>query len=165
MADIIANAQAKRQQLLAEVARIDTFLALAAEFSEGEAPITTPALTAHIPTPPPRVRERQAPKTGVVKQTAEIIRDHMRAYGEGLKTRELVPVVENAGVVINGVNKVATLSARIFTSQMFERRGSGWFIRHKADEETADISGKDGSAASLFNANKGEQHDAAALVS
>src|SRR4051794_10665420 len=107
MADIIANARAKRQQLLAEVARIDTFLELAAEFG---ADVAEAAQSGTVASPNQRARERRPPTQGVVRQTADIVMDYMRAYGEGKKTRELVPVVENAGVVVGGQNKIATLS-------------------------------------------------------
>jgi len=160
MADIIAKARAKRQQLLAEVAKIDTFLELAAEFGDDDGVATLAA-----PNPPPRVRvrvrERKPPTQGVVRQTADVVMDYMRAYGEGKKTRELVPVVEDAGVEVGGKDKVATLSARIYTSSMFEMRQGKWFIRPKADEEAADSPTKDTSAASLFTTSQGGPHGTA----
>ena len=145
-------------------ARIDEFLALAEEFSqEGDAPKAPRVAQASPPSPLPvrqrtRRRDRQPPTSGVVRQTADAIIDHMLVHGEGQRTRDLVPIVEAAGVTISGKNKVATLSARIFTSQMFERRGSGWFIRREADEETAGNPGKDAPAGSLFHSNQGGSH-------
>jgi hypothetical protein len=160
VADIIAKARAKRQQLLAEVAKIDTFLELAAEFGDDDV-----GQGALLPNPPPRSRERKPPTQGVVRQTADIVMAYMRAYGEGRKTRELVPVVEGAGVEVGGKDKVATLSARIYTSSMFQMKQGRWFIRQKADEETADSPSKDTSAASLFTTNQEEATNGPALVS
>ena len=107
--------------------------------------------------PPLRTRtgERKPPKSGAIFDTAMAVREYMLANGEGLKTRDLLPVVQEKGVKIGGVNLVATLSARLSQSLMFELKEGKWFILHDADEKTADSPTKDTSAASLFS-NQGD---------
>jgi len=65
-------------------------------------------------------------------------RDYMLANGDGRKTRDLLPVIQEKGIEIGGVNLVATLSARLSQSMMLELKEGKWFILPNAGEKTAD---------------------------
>lgn len=159
MTDVRQKALARRHLHEAEIAKIDTFLGMLDEL-EGE--VVPKSIREQRDAPVQR--QRTMPTAGVVFESATVIKDYMRAYGEGRKTRELVPVVESAGIEVGGKDKVATLSARISTSQMFELRQGGWYLR-RPEEEAADNQSKDESAASLFQSDQeGGEDNAAALA-
>src|SRR3546814_11801938 len=67
-----------------------------------------------------RSRDRKPPTAGAIYDTAMAAIRYMRQHGEGMTTRELLPIVEAAGVEVGGNNPIATLSARIGRSE--ERR-------------------------------------------
>lgn len=159
--DIVKAAQNRLAQLNTEKAKLEAFLQTALELQSDlvrhktERPVVT-AVRSDI-SPPMRVRtgERKPPKSGAIYDTAMAAREYMLANGEGLKTRDLLPVVQEKGVEIGGVNLVATLSARLSQSMMLKLEDGKWFILRNADEETADSPTKDTSAASLFS-NQGD---------
>jgi hypothetical protein len=107
---------------------------------------------------------RSAPKTGVLYETAMFVKQYMATHGEGRKTRDLLPLVLEAGFRVGGQNEIATLSARLGVSKMFRLEGGKWFIRREADEETADTPSKDTSAASLFSNQEGGESIGTALA-
>lgn len=156
--DIIAKAEAERENLKMELEKIEIFLAKAHELM-GTSPqqASRDVQYAHVnPRPRPRVRAaRKPPKSGAIYDTAVAVQQYMKEHGDGIKTRDLLPIVLAKGIEVGGQNQVATLSARLSTSLMFVLNKGHWFIQREADEETADNPTKDTSADSLFN-NQGD---------
>ncbi|MCP5388161.1 MAG: hypothetical protein H6915_00180 [Novosphingobium sp.] len=144
--DLLAKAQARLAEIENERQELLSFIAMAQKL-QGAPPASSRTVTIN---PPPRVRirERNAPQTGVVMDTANIVMEHMRQHGDGLRTRDLLPIVEAAGIEVGGQNPIATLSARLGASRMFDRRGSQLFLRNEPENETADSHTNDTSAAS-----------------
>lgn len=169
--DIIAKAEKRLREIEpieAEGAELRAFLATARKVAAMfDNVATTPPSDSLKPVRDelrkPRVRgERTPPKSGKVYDTAMIVLHYMQEHGEGKRTRELLPFVKGKGMEVGGANEIATLSARLGTSQMFQLRGGQWFIkRAAAGEEAADIPAKDKSTASLFHNQGG--HDGTAL--
>jgi hypothetical protein len=107
---------------------------------------------------------RKAQRDGVVIQTATIVKQYMEDKGEGLKTRELLPYVVSQGMEVGGQNPIATLSARLGTSQMFTLVRGKWYIRDNTDNETADASMKDEPAASDHSNQEGGEANATTTI-
>lgn len=160
--DIIATAEAKRDELKAELAKIEDFLTTAYELQGGLSepkPVRERVLRVDEPKryipKVGKITPRKPPKSGLIYDTAMAAIEYMKEHGEGVPTRDLVPVVKAKGVSVGGTNEVGTISARMSQSFMFELRDGKWFILPSADEETADQPCKEESADSLFD-NQGE---------
>jgi hypothetical protein len=134
--DIIAQAQAKFEfhssqagYHSAEAKKWQAFMAQAKELEDNEfAPAEMQIVQSRLATQP---RERTAPKSGTIYETAMAARSFMEAHGEGQRTKDLLAPVREAGVEVGGKNVVATLSARLSGSQMFRLEGGKWFIRRE----------------------------------
>lgn len=168
--DIIKQAQAKREALHRELARIETFLATAFELqqefgSARPATIMSDAAKADAPV------RRMAP-AGSGSATLKAVVDILREKDMPLSTRELLPLVRAKGIEVGGKDAFATLSARISQKGVIAvTGGKWWFIEDNrasdaeaSGEEAADTPAKEISAASLFQSNQGERRDAAALA-
>ena len=157
--DIVKAAQNRLERLNAEKAKLESFLHTALELQSDlvRHNVERPVVTAGRSEVNPRMRvgERKPPKSGAIYDTAMAARDYMLANGDGRKTRDLLPVIQERGIEIGGVNLVATLSARLSQSMMLELKEGKWFILPNAVEKTADSPSKDTSAASLFS-NQGD---------
>ncbi|WP_417619392.1 hypothetical protein [Parasphingorhabdus sp.] len=156
--DIIAKAEAQREALKQEIDKLDNFLAIARELMGTSAPQTqtdVEPLRADVSHQIRKRAVRKPPKSGVIYETAQVAQQYMKEHGDGMKTRELLPIVRNKGIDVGGENHVATLSARLSTSMMFVLNKGRWYLQREAEEETADNPTKDTSADSLFN-NQGD---------
>src|SRR5690348_172481 len=152
-ADLVARARQRREHLVAELARIDSFLKMAAELERDfDTERSQTAATA------PRAMARRGAGAATVAAALEIVR--LRGP---LPTRDLVPLIEQGGIVIGGKSKVATLSARLSTSGkgQLRMRAGRWHESTSilgakletalAGEESADPPDEEESADSLFN--------------
>lgn len=159
--DTVSRAEAKLREIEAQAAELREFLESERRVKailDGRA--VTPATDS--PPPVPHVErkrrnrgERTPPKSGKVYDTAMIVFRYMQEQGEGKRTRELLPFVRAAGMEVGGANDIATLSARLGTSQMFTLKGGQWFIkRATAGEGAADNPAKEASTAPLFQSNQ-----------
>lgn len=74
-------------------------------------------------------RSRNAPTSGLVFDTASFVRTYMIEHDEGLKTRDLLPIVQAGGIEVGGKNPIATLSARLHSSQLFEHKQGRWVVK------------------------------------
>jgi hypothetical protein len=170
--DLIQRAQAKRDQLRHELARIEAFLATAFELEqdlsrEKPADRRSDAEKADAP-----MRRTTTPRSGIGKDTLDAAAATVRQFGE-MSTREMLPYILAKGIEIGGKDPIATLSARLSGKGVLEVYHGKWrFIEHTkasgphdgSEEETADTPTKDASAASLFNTSQGATY-AAALAS
>lgn len=166
--DIVMRAIQRREQIMAELARLDTFLAMAAELARDG---TDLALADN----PNRARRQTARRgSGVGIKTVAAALEIVQENGPQ-PTRDLVPLIEARGIEVGGKSKIATLSARLSTTgkgmiRMFEGK---W---HEAKqhvtpgpetaferEELADAPVKDEFADLLFHQTK-EGRYAAALA-
>jgi hypothetical protein len=177
--DIIKKAEAEMQWHLTEAEDLRRFIERAHLLAGGYAPTET---ATHKPAPitanatsnfeieteaSATVRKRgprRAPKSGLLFETAMFVKRYMEQNGEGRKTRDLLPLVKAAGFSVGGQNEIATLSARLGTSQMFQLKGGQWFIRREANEETVDTPSKDASTASEHSNQKGGDTYGTALI-
>lgn len=168
--DIFEKAKAKRDYHKAEFHKWEAFLVTASEL-QGDTPTQKTASTERVLEDKAKRLEtairkrspRKPPKSGVIYDTAMAAIDYMREHGEGLATRQFVPIVKSKGIDVGGTNEVGTMSARLSQSMMLELRHGKWFILRNADEETADNPSKDTSAASDLNQTK-EGTDGATLA-
>lgn len=160
--NIIQQAQAKREVLQRELARIEAFLATAYELQQelggkSAVPVMSDAAKADAPVG----RSRAAP-TGSGTETLKAVVDILRERGRPMSTRDLLPLVQAKGIQVGGKSPLATLSARISQKGVVAVNGGvWWFIDDKpnsdgspSDEKTADLPSKGGSAASLFQSSK-----------
>ena len=104
MADVVTKARQRREHLVAELARLDAFLAMAAELAADE-------------DQPPRLGRaigvtRPAAKRGVGAETVAAALGIVRDSGPQL-TRDLLPMIKDLGIQIGGKSEIATLSARL----------------------------------------------------
>jgi hypothetical protein len=129
--DIVEEAKRRRLELLNELSEIENFLRSAERLAQR----LTTNLQANVRRRVTNFADRAAPKHGAVFETATVVKDYMKKFGEGLRTRDLVEVVQKAGIHLGGRNEVATLSARLSVSQQFDQRDRQWFIRRIGDEE------------------------------
>jgi hypothetical protein len=169
--DLIQRAQAKREQLRTELARIEAFLATAFELEqdlarEKPADRRSDAKKADAPVR----RAATTPRSGVGKDTLDAAAEIVREYGS-MSTRDLLPYICAKGIDVGGKDPVATLSARLSGKGVLEVYHGKWrFIEgaegsgNAGNEEATDNPTKDQSAASLFTQAKENEH-AAALTS
>jgi hypothetical protein len=162
MADeIIMRARQKRERLLAEVARIDNFLAVAEELAREDGQKDR-AQTA----------PRQAARRGAGADTVAAALRFILDIGPQ-PTRDLLPLIIASGIEVGGKSPIATLSARLSSSGkgIIEMVSGRWqaVARNEAPEpatvpereESEDFPVKDLSADSLFNQTKGDTYAAA----
>jgi len=165
--NILQQAQAKREALQRELARIEAFLATAYELQqEFVADQTKPAAKsdsqkADMPAPARRVGQR-----GSGSVTLHAVADILRERGVPMSTRELLPLVRAKGIEVGGKDALATLSARISQKGVVTvRAGKWWFINDlkasgaqaSEEEEAADDPTKEQSTASMFTQEGGSQ--------
>lgn len=174
--DIIAQAVHKREQLLAELRRLDQFLAVAYELQGGDrgpkslhSEAYNAAMLSSVAAPsyhagnalPTATREahRRAP-SGVGAETARVAAKIIREASRPIATRDLLPLVEAHGIEIGGKDPVATLSARLGNDAKrddgnLRLRAGKWhlleWISDADNKEATDTPGKDASAASFFS--------------
>jgi hypothetical protein len=164
--DIIIKAKERRDRLAAEIARLDIFLAMAAELSGDEG---------HTPRAERTVRAtRRGASRGIGAETVAAAIGIVRDRGPQ-PTRDLLPMIKALGINVGGKSEIATLSARLSTSGKgtIEMAAGRWreAEQDKAPgpglaperEESADPSVEGRSADSLFNQAK-EGRYAAALT-
>ena len=135
--DLIAEAKHRLAELEKEAHELRLFVQTAEKLRvrlSGE----TKGPRLYVGDVPPIRHERKPAQSGLVYETADFVRNYMRRNGDGMKTRELLPIVEAAGIEVGGQNPIATLSARLSTSQMFERRWSQLYLRDEPESETTD---------------------------
>lgn len=168
--DLIQRAQAKREQLRNELARIEAFLATAFELEqdfarEKPADRRNDAEKADAPVR----RGPSPPRSGVGKETLDAAAEVIRQFGS-MSTRDMLPFICAKGIDVGGKDPVATLSARLSGKGVLEVYHGKWRFIEGAEssgttgnEEAADNPTKDQSAASLFTQAK-ENDDAAALT-
>lgn len=155
--DIIAKAKARLTELETERGKLVQFLELAEELGADVGIVSAaPAHEANTGSASAQRKRDRAnrppPKSGVVYDTMMAVRAYMLSNDvEAMRTRDMVPVVEQAGIEIGGQNPVATMSARVHSSQMFELRDDKWALKDAFKEETADNPAKATSAASTNN--------------
>jgi hypothetical protein len=169
--DLIQRAHEKREQLRAELSRIEAFLATAhdlqQEFSRpGTRDTRSDAAKADAPAAAGRKRG------GVGAETLDAAVAIIRERGEPMSTRELLPLILAKGVPVGGNDPIATLSARISNKGVLHLTRGKWWptvddfenldAQASGKEEATDLPTKDQSAASLFTNQGGT--DAAALV-
>jgi hypothetical protein len=172
--DLILRAQQKRDQLRAELARIEAFLATAFELEqELSASGTTQMLMTDAAKADAPERKISRSRGGAGADTLRAVTEILEERGQSMSTRDLLPLVRAKGVEVGGKDPVATLSARISQKGVVELVAGRWALIHNDEGsgavsagvgETADIPGKDPSAVSLFNSSEGERRDAAALA-
>jgi hypothetical protein len=167
MADVVTKAKQRREQLVAELARLDTFLAVHAELAEDEGPSLRRERTAST-------SRHTAKRGGVGADTVAAALAIVRNRGPQI-TRDLLPMIKARGIQIGGKSEIATLSARLSSSGkgVIEILDGKWreAVPHKASEpetapereESADQSVRGTSADSLFHQTK-EGRYAAALA-
>jgi len=169
--DIILKAQERREQLKAELARLETFLATAYELEQelsgkpASLKTATPAEKADAP-----ARRRVMARSGTGAETVRAVVEILADRGQPMATRELLPLVLARGIEVGGKDAVATLSARISKKGAVELvNGKWWLIQSDTEsssataddnEEAADIPAKETSAASFFH-NEGGTHGTA----
>ena len=166
MEDLITKAKQRRERLVAELARLDDFLAMAAELM-GE--------PATMPTSKRAPRQIVKVRSGVGAETVAAAVEVLRDGGVPLSSRDLLPKVEARGVEVGGKQPIATLSARLAGGkdvlQMIEGK---WHLVEasgsnsgpesaSAEEESADQPVAERPADSLNHQTK-EGRYAAALV-
>lgn len=107
-----------------------------------------------------------------MRQPTEVaVESILEDVGRPIQTRDLVPLVEKAGVEIGGKDKLATLSARLSNSALFRvKRGVGWWFTDRpmpdVDDEKLSFEGAEDltvrGSPSAPNANEkgGEWHRA-----
>jgi hypothetical protein len=165
MADVVTKAKQRREQLVAELARLDTYLAVHAELTEDEDRAARPERTASS------VRAA-AKRGGIGAETVDAALGIVRNRGPQL-TRDLLPMIKALGIQIGGKSEIATLSARLSSSGkgVVEMVDGKWreAVRDTAPEpetvpereEPADPSLTGESADSLFHQTKGGAYAAA----
>lgn len=164
MADeILMRARQKRERLLAEVARIDNFLAVAEELAREDGQKDR----AQAQTAP-----RQAARRGAGADTVAAALRFILDIGPQ-PTRDLLPLIIANGIEVGGKSPIATLSARLSSGGkgIIEMVSGRWqaVARNEAPEpatvsereESADSPVKDLSADSLFNQTKEDRYAAA----
>ncbi len=168
MVDIIMRARTRREQLVAELARLDTFLEMAAELARDG--VDTELTERATPRP------RQTAPRGVGADTVAAALDIVRQHGPQA-TRALLPLIAARGIPIGGKSEIATLSARLSTTGkgviwMFEGKWREVRLIRRAPmpeglderEESADPSLTEEFAHSLFHNQTKEDRNAAALA-
>ena len=124
MADIVEIAKAKREQLAAELAEIESFIRTA-ESLLSEAP--NPSATA-IKAPRKRVRRGRS----ISEATVSAVRDALNEFNRPIPISNLVQIVREKGVEVGGKDASATLSARLSNSGEFQsHRGVGWWFKNR----------------------------------
>lgn len=171
--NILLQAQAKREALQRELARIEAFLATAYELQQEFGRPVPHGVSDSVKADAP-IKRQQSAATGSGSETLKAVIDILRSRGEPMATRDLLPLVQAKGIEVGGKSPLATLSARISSKgPIAVKDGKWWFVSEdtgssdvKASEgEAAEISRTEQSAASLSNSNEGERRDAAALAS
>ncbi len=163
--DLIMRARHRREQLAAELARLDAFLEMAAELAGDELD----------PQPVGRTMSRRQPAArGVSADTVLAALEIVQGHGPQA-TRDLLPLIVARGIPVGGKSEIATLSARLSTTGkgMIRMSEGKWHEvkEHVAPgpetvserEESADHLGEVESADSLFHQTK-EGRYAAALA-
>jgi hypothetical protein len=165
--DIIMRARQRREQLAAELARLDVFLEMAAELARDKADSPPPERTVSRP--------RHMAARGVGADTVAAALEIVRRHGP-LATRALLPLITARGIPIGGKSEIATLSARLSTSgKGIIRMSAGRWRAAQQDEaqgpetvpereESADPSMEGRSTDSLFHIQTKEDRYAAALA-
>ena len=156
--DILQQAQAKRSDLQAELARIEAFLATAYELQQefskaAPASKATDAQKADAP-----VRKRVMSPAGSGSATLRAVAEILRERGEPLSTHDLLPLVRAKGIEVAGKDAKATLSARISQKGVVAVNGGKWWFLENNEasdatasgEEAAETPAKEKSAASWF---------------
>jgi hypothetical protein len=140
--DLILRARERRERLVAELARIDAFLAMASELENewSEQPKGSRRVG---------IGARDGTKRGglgadTVAAALQILRDH----GHPLPTRDLVPLVIARGIEIGGKSQVATLSARLNAAKgiTLDLISGKWCLINTEEVRSASGSEKDESA-------------------
>jgi hypothetical protein len=135
--DAFEKARQKRQDLLAQLEKVDAFLALGEELGLGEAadsaapPRPTPVL---VPEATFVRRSRPAPPSGesVVATTVEAAKEALEAAKRPLPTSALLDAVLAKGVEVGGKIPSSTLSARLSNSGVLKNhKGFGWWLADK----------------------------------
>lgn len=162
--NIIQQAQAKREALQRDLARIEAFLATAYELQQelGQ-PVRHNPASDSAKADAPAKRKVSAP-TGSGSETVRAVVDILRERGRPLSTRELLPLVQAKGIEVGGKSPLATLSARISQKGKVEViNGLWWFIDEPrdsggvaSDEKAAGSPTKETPTASLFHSNESD---------
>lgn len=160
--NIIQQAQAKRESLQRELARIEAFLATAYELQQemdqsGRPDPVSDAVKADAP-----IQKLRAPNSGSGSATLQAVVEVLKEQGRPLAIRELLPLVLAKGIEVGGKSPLATLSARISQKGVVEvREGQWWFIDDpqrirglSGNEKATGIPSKETPAASLFTTNE-----------
>jgi hypothetical protein len=167
MADIVMKAKQRREHLVAELARLDAFLAMAAELAGDESQSPGSERATRAP--------RHAAKRGIGAETVAAALAIVRDRGPQL-TRDLLPTIKALGIQIGGKSEIATLSARLSSGGkgVVEMSNGKWreAVPNKAPgsetaserEESAGPSLTGRSADSLFRHQTKEDRYAAALA-
>jgi hypothetical protein len=159
--DIILRAKQRRERLVEELKKLDTFLAMAAEL-EHEDDQHERAKAA------PRQAARRGAGAETVAAALEIVRDSGPQH-----TRDLLPLITSRGIHVGGKSPIATLSARLSSGGkgIIEIAQGRWRAVEQNSalvpetvpegEESADQSVRGKSADSLFTQTKGGTYAAA----
>lgn len=170
--DLIAQALAKRENLKAELTKIEQFLAVAYELQGGSpAQSSSAALSVEQKIDAPLKAKISRARSGIGEETAKIAKAILTEAGRPLSTRDLLPLVEAHNIEIGGKDKVATLSARLsnFVKKggQIQLVGGKWYLSQSVsdadNEETADTPSKEEPAASFFSNQEGGEPIGTAL--
>jgi hypothetical protein len=103
--DLIMKAKERRERLVAELERLDTFLAMAADLARDD---DQPRQAERVPR-----SSRQPARRGAGADTVTAAIAILRERGHPLPTRELLPLIVQHGIEVGGKSPIATLSARL----------------------------------------------------
>lgn len=165
--DIIAHAQAKRDDLQRELARIEAFLATAFELEHELGSVKARDVRSDAEKADAPARKRAPSVLGSGSATVQVVVDLVADRGP-MSTKELLPLVQAKGIEVGGKQPLATLAARISGKGRVTAQDGKWHLSASGaealGEEAAELPEKEGSAASLFHSDQGERHHAAALA-
>jgi hypothetical protein len=162
--DIILRAKERRARLVAELARLDAFLAMAEDLARDEDLSRQTDRTAK--------GSRQMARRGAGADTVAAAVEILRDCGHPLPTRELLPMIVNRGIEVGGKSPIATLSARLSGAKGVLQMSAGrWSLIEHSEalgpeasperEESAHPLSTERSADSLFHQTKGGTYAAA----
>lgn len=160
--NIIQQAQAKRESLQRELARIEAFLATAYELQQELSQSARPDPVTDAAKADAPIQRLRSQATSSGSATLQAVVEVLNEQARPLAIRELLPLVLAKGIEVGGKSPLATLSARISQKGVVEvRDGQWWFIDDSRrvsgssrDEKTAGIPSKETPAVSLFTTNE-----------
>ena len=121
---IVLEAQAKREQALAEVARWTTFIEMYRQLGGGAAQSPRPATASG--------------RGSKLIETEEAAVVAIKAAGRPMKTDELIAAITAAGIEVGGQSPSATLSARLSRApSLVNDRKRGWCLASDVEQEAA----------------------------